>query len=168
MSKQDEFDKVLEDHGGMIWRVACSYERDKQLCLDLNQEILFAVWKALPRFKENAKLKTFLARIAHNRCISHVTRETAKPHNVELDLNYQSKGPTPYEQAEANNRRDLLIRTVNQLPLGWRQVITLSLEGFTPKEISSVLNENANTISIRLTRAKQVLRQDLKELNNGG
>lgn len=168
MSKQSEFNKILKDHGGMIWRVACSYERDKQLCLDLNQEILFAIWKALPQFKQNAKLKTFLARIAHNRCITHVTRETAKPNNVELDLNYQSKRRTPYEQAEANNRRELLMRMVSQLPLGWRQIITLSLEGFTPKEIASVLDENANTISIRLTRAKQVLRQKLKELNNDG
>lgn len=166
MKKQDEFDQIIQDHGGMIWRVACSYERNKQICLELNQEILFAVWKALPKFKEEAKLKTFLARIAHNRCITHITRETAKPYNVELDDSYQSKDPTPYEQAEANNRRDHLFKAINQLPLALRQVITLSLEGLTPKEIASVLDENANTVSIRLTRAKKFLRHDLEELNN--
>ena len=166
LSKEEEFNKVLKDHAGMIWRVACSYERDKQLCLDLNQEILLAIWKALPKFKEQAKLKTFLARIAHNRCITHVTRETARPFNVELDESYHAKEPTPYEQAEANNRHDILLKTINKLPLAWRQVMTLSLEGFKPKEIASVLDENANAISIRLTRAKKALRHDLKELHD--
>jgi len=150
----------------MVWRIACSYERDRQLCLELHQEILFAIWKAISRFKGESTLKTFLARIAHNRCITHVARESTRPVNIELDVSYQSDDPSPYEKTEANNRRDLLMQAVHRLPLGLQQVITLSLEGLTPKEISSVLGENPNIISIRLTRAKKALRQDLKELDN--
>jgi len=152
----------------MIWRIASSYERDRQICLELHQEILFAVWKALPRFKGNSKLTTFLARIAHNRSITHVTRESTKPYSVEFDNSYQSEDPTLYEITEANNRRDLLMNAIHRLPLGWRQVITLSLEGLTPREISLVLGVNPNIISIRLTRAKKALRTDLKELGNDG
>lgn len=149
----------------MIWRIACSYERDRQICLELNQEIHLAIWKAIPKFKGNSKLKTFLARIAHNRCITHVAREAAKPRSVELDFSHPSGDPTPYDNTESGNRRDLLMRAVRRLPLQLQQVITLSLEGLTPKEISSVLGENPNVISIRLTRAKKALRHDLQELN---
>ena len=152
----------------MIWRIAGSYEHNRQICQELNQEIHLAIWKALPKFEGKSKLKTFIARIAHNRSITHVAREASKPRNVELDMSHPSDEPSPYENTEARNRRDLLMKAVRRLPLGLQQVITLSLEGLTPKEISSVLGDNPNVISIRLTRAKSALREDLKELNNGG
>ncbi len=166
LNREDEFQKILTDHGGMIWRIVRNYERDQQVCLELNQDIYFAIWKAIPKFKGNSKLKTFLARIAHNKCISHVAREAMKPNHEELDFSHPSDDDTPYENIESSNRHDLLMEAVRRLPLGLQQVISLSLEGFTPKEISSVLGENPNIISIRLTRAKKFLRDDLEELKN--
>lgn len=165
LNTEDEFQKILTDHSGMIWRIVCNYEWDQQIGLELNQDIHFAIWEAIPKFKGNSTLKTFLARIAHNKCISHVAREAAKPNYEELDFSHPSDDPTPYDNTESSNRHDLLMRAVRRLPLGLQQVISLSLEGFTPKEISSILGENPNIISIRLTRAKTSLRHDLKELN---
>ena len=62
-------------------------------------------------------------------------------------------------------RRDAherLLAAVRRLPLPLRQVTIQTLEGFTPAEIAEVLGVNANTVSIRLTRAKAALRKEME------
>jgi RNA polymerase sigma-70 factor (ECF subfamily) len=52
---------------------------------------------------------------------------------------------------------------VRGLPLLSRQIVTLTLEGFGPGEIAAALGISANAVSIRLTRAKEDLRQRMGE-----
>jgi DNA-directed RNA polymerase specialized sigma24 family protein len=58
---------VLTEHGPMITRIAAAYEIVPDHAADLAQEVLIAVWKALPQFRGEASVRTFVARIAHNR-----------------------------------------------------------------------------------------------------
>ena len=166
MKEAVKFEEAISQHGGLLWRISCSYERHPDLQQELHQEVLTAVWRALPKFRADSKLSTFLARIAHNRGLSHVAKEASSPTSVEIDPGFPSDQPSPLEEAVAGNRLTLLMEAVHQLPINLRQVITLTLEGFAPREIADVLGENANTVSIRLTRAKQMLRHDLKALAN--
>ena len=52
-----------------------------------------------------------------------------------------------------------LLDAVRQLPQNWRLPITLTLEGFKPQEIAYVMGISANTVSLRLTRARRTLSQ---------
>ena len=69
--------------------------------------------------------------------------------------------PTPHDALEALDLQDRLATAVRALPLSLRQPALLTLEGFTPAEIAPMLGLNANTVSIRLTRAKVALRDAL-------
>ena len=62
----------------MVARICASYERDRDLARELAQEVWFAVWRALPSFRADSSLKTFVARIAQFRAISHVTQRCEK------------------------------------------------------------------------------------------
>lgn len=57
-----DFDRVLRDYGPALRRLAASWERDAAAREDLLQEILFALWRALPRFRGDASEKTFVFR----------------------------------------------------------------------------------------------------------
>ena len=54
----------VAEHGPLISRIAMSYEADPALREDLTQQIFLAVWQALPSYRADASLKTFIARIA--------------------------------------------------------------------------------------------------------
>lgn len=119
----------------MLARIVASYEADPNLQPDLLQEVTLAIWRALPAFRGDASLKTFLARVAHNRAISHVTKaaRTPKPQPVMPDL--PSALPSPEDAANRTVMQMRLLEAVRTLPLIQREVITLALEGFSHQEI---------------------------------
>lgn len=151
----------------MLWRTAAMYEADRHLRQDLYQEIVLAVWRSLPRLRDRAKLRTWLARIAHNRGVSHVQREIAQPRRSDIEPDeLRGSTPGPDHQLEIATERARLLHAVRSLPVGWQQVVSLTLENFPPRDIADVLGLPVNAVSIRLTRAKQALRELLKEDGN--
>ncbi|WP_279325500.1 RNA polymerase sigma factor [Caulobacter radicis] len=161
MGRDDAFEAILAEHGAMLGRIAAAYEADPERRRELRQEILLAVWRALPRHRGEAPLRAFIARVAHNRAITHVAREAAEPRRQPLDESAPSGAPDPHESFEARHMQERLARAVRALPLSLRQPALLTLEGFSPAEIGPMLGLNANAVSIRLTRAKAALREAL-------
>ena len=142
----------------MIKRIALNYEAKPHVAEDLVQEIYFAIWRALPSFRGDASLRTFVARIATNRCVTHVVRAIKSPVSTELDEQIPAPDQDPEGQAIVADRKIKLASAVRSLPLAYRQVTMLTLEGLVPREISEVLGITANAVAIRLSRAKQLLR----------
>jgi RNA polymerase sigma-70 factor (ECF subfamily) len=79
MSHRGEFERLVRDHEAMIGRICASYENDRELARELVQDVLFAIWRALPEYRAESSLKTFIARIAQFRAISHVARHSKLP-----------------------------------------------------------------------------------------
>lgn len=161
MGRDQDFEAVAAEHGGMLARIASAYEADRARREELMQEMLLAVWRALPRFRGEAPVKAFIARVAHNRAVTHVAREAAEPRRQPLDEAAPSDAPDPHQAAEAADMQARLAEAVRALPLALRQPALLTLEGFAPAEIAELLGLNANTVSIRLTRARATLRAQL-------
>ncbi len=159
MHGRGDFDEVARAHGPMIRRIAAIHEADPAKADELRQDILTAVWRALPGWRGEASLKSFVGRIAHNRALTHVAREAARPRTSELDARLSSDAPSPFDLADRAQREAALIEAVRDLPVGMREAVALTLEGLTPQEIAEVLGTNANIVSIRLTRAKAQLRR---------
>jgi RNA polymerase sigma factor (sigma-70 family) len=155
---RQDFDRIARDHGAMIRRIAASYEADPRLAEELAQEIYFALWRALPGFRGDASLRTFVARIATNRAITHVAHALKSPPSLELSEHIPAPGGNPESQAIVASLQARLLAAVRRLPLAYRQSVTLTLEGLTPKEIADFLGLTPNAVAIRLTRAKQLLR----------
>ena len=145
----------------MIARICASYEADRELARELMQDVLFAIWRALPAYRGDASLKTFVARIAQFRAISHVAHQAGRPGTTELQESLLSEECAPDLHVIEADRRTRLLSAVRRLPLAYRQVVTLTLEDFTPNEIAAMLGVSPNVISIRLTRARSALRSML-------
>ncbi len=158
MGRDQTFEALMAEHGGMLRRIASGYEADPERRRELQQDILLALWRALPRYRGDGPLRGFIARVAHNRAVTHVAREAAEPRRQPLDEAAPSTEPTPHDQAESRDLHERLARAVRDLPLSLRQPALLTLEGFAPAEIAGMLDLNANAVSIRLTRARAALR----------
>ena len=149
---------VLREHGPMLARIAGSYEAEPARRDDLLQEISLAVWKALPAWRGDASLRTFAARVAHNRALDHLAKEK-RAQGDELHDEHPDPAANPFRHAEAHQQRSDLVAAVRRLPLGQRQVVVLALEGFSQREIADSLGLEENTVTQRLSRARRQLNE---------
>ena len=163
MTSRSRFDALVAEHQPMVARICASYERDRDLARELSQEVWFAVWRALPSYRADASLKTFVARIAQFRAISHVAQQARMPLEAALDDTIPDAQPAPETTAIATSERIGLLAAVQQLPLVYRQPVILTLEDFSPAEIATMLGLSQNVIGVRLNRARSMLRAMLNE-----
>ena len=161
MTAQEMFEQVDKEFTPMIWRIALSHEADRQMCEDLVQDIRLALWRALPSFRAQSSLRTFVARVATNCAISHVRKRVRIPRQVELSESLVASEPTPESAAITQDQQARLIAAVRALPLSLRQIALLTLEDTAPAEIADVLGISANAAAIRVSRAKDALRNRL-------
>lgn len=152
------FERIVADYGPLISRIAMTYEADPNLREDLVQQILLAVWQALPSYRGDSSLKTFIARIAQNRAISYVAREVRRPPMAEVSETMEADMPSPEETAIHSNEREALLAATQRLPVPQRQVIFMVLEGFDYAEIAETLEIAPNALALRLSRAKAALK----------
>jgi len=152
------FARVSEQCTGLITRIALSYEADNSLRRELVQDILLAIWLALPSYRREAGLKTFAASIAQKRCISHVIKRAREPRQVELSPDLVSTSPAPDEVAVRNEQKKRLVKSIQLLPIPQREAIVLCLEGFSYQEIGEILGISANAAMLRCQRAKTALK----------
>jgi RNA polymerase sigma-70 factor (ECF subfamily) len=163
MTARKTFEQIVREHDAMLRRIASSYEARTHLAQELVQEIYFAIWRALPAYRGDAALRTFVARIATNRAVTHVARALKVPPAFDLDDRIPAPGVGPEGQAIALDRQTKLLTAVRTLPLAYRQTALLTLEGLTPAEIADVLGISSNAVAIRMSRAKTLLRELIGE-----
>jgi len=161
---QDErFHQLLSANGPALLRLAGSYTNNSGDRDDLFQDIALAIWQALPRFRGESSERTFIFRIAHNRAISYLAqrRRLTPAEDIEIpDPRPNPEGGFAKEQQEAR-----LVAAIHDLPVEYRQVITLTLEGMSYTEIAEILGIGESNVGVRLNRARQMLRRALEVPN---
>lgn len=157
-SKEQLFAEVSSSCTGLINRIALSYEADPSLRRELIQDILLAIWVALPSYRGDASIKTFAASIAQKRCISHVSKRAREPRQVELPSDLICAAPAPDEAALHNDQKRVLVESIRLLPIPQREAIVLCLEGFSYGEMANILGISANAVMLRCQRAKTSLK----------
>jgi RNA polymerase sigma factor (sigma-70 family) len=160
-ARDELFETAVADHGAALWRLTAGYAREQADREDLLQDILVAILGALPSFRRQSSLRTFVYRIGHNIGITYRRRRTRTPMAVPLDA-LASDAPSPESEAIASISSERLMAAIRELPHGRRQVVMLSLEGFDNAGIGEVLGISANNAAVRLHRARGDLRRLLE------
>ena len=157
------FAEVRSTCMGLIRRVVTSCEADPSLRGELVQDILLATWVALPSWRGDASLKTFVASIAQKRSVTHVTRRAREPRQCELSPDLISAVPLPDEEAVRNDLHKRLRASMRQLPIPQREAIVLFFEGFSYSEVGEILGISTNAATLRWQRARETLRCALEQ-----
>jgi RNA polymerase sigma factor (sigma-70 family) len=153
------FDQILNEHSGLIARIVATVESNPSTREDLKQEAVLALWRAAPSWRGDCTLRTFVARVTHNVCVSHVRRAVRAPKQDTLSDTLPSiqDGPDAvFERAELTRK---LSTAIAYLPPGLRETAALFLEGFSTQEIAQTLGINEGAVSTRVNRAKAALRE---------
>jgi RNA polymerase sigma-70 factor (ECF subfamily) len=155
-----DFETLLREYEPALRRLAAAYEPDVHEREDLLQDIAFALWRALPGFRGDSSMRTFVYRVAHNRAISHRLNGHRRHRVVELgdyDSDVADTRPDAEAQLERSELTTTLMDGVRALTPALRQTMLLSLEGLSHAEIAEVLGTTQATVAVRLTRARSAL-----------
>jgi RNA polymerase sigma factor (sigma-70 family) len=159
--RREHFAELLAANRPALARLAASYATSPVDRDDLLQEIAMGLWLALPGFRGECSERTFLFRIAHNRCISHLARRRPQVSLDDLESDPVDHAAGPDAGVSTAQQTERLQAAVRRLPLTYRQVIVLLLEDLDYRQIADVLGISESNVGARLTRARGLLRAQL-------
>lgn len=160
-AQRTTFDRWLHEHAGILHRVANGFaagaDRD-----DLMQEMLLALWRAIPAFAGQSKPSTFIYRVAHNAALTWRRGATTYARQVERFAAQPSEGGSGPEDddREALGR---IYAAIRRLPPVDRSLILLQLDGVSYAAIAEIHGLTENHVGVRLTRIRKRLADILKE-----
>lgn len=154
----DSFRALLEAHGPALQRLAGGYELDPERRAELYQEILLALWRALPTHRGDASLRTFAFRVAHNVAITHVHRATRTVRGTDAvdGVPVEPELDRALDQDRITRR---LRAAIAALPPVDRQLALLLLEEVPQAEIAEITGLSVTNVSTRVYRLKKKLAQ---------
>ncbi|MDY8135838.1 sigma-70 family RNA polymerase sigma factor [Aquimarina sp. 2201CG5-10] len=159
MSKESLFTKLIRDNEGVIFKITTIYTDNQEDQKDLYQEIVFQLWKAYDNFRGDAKISTWMYRVALNTAITRLKKEKRKGNKVGIDKVIM-KQTEQYDTAFEEKLRVLYthIQGLNELEKG---LMLLLLEGKKYEEIASITGLSPSNVGTRISRIKQKLKTQI-------
>lgn len=159
---QGEFEARLQEHRGIVFKIANTYCPEREERDDLVQEICLQLWRAYPGYDTERRFSTWMYRVALNTAISFArTVRVRKRRVVSLDEaagDATAHAPPP---GELDERVERLYRSLHGLAELDRALVLLYLEDRPYREIAEVLGISETNVGTKLTRLKQTLRRDV-------
>ncbi len=161
---------LFERHHRAIYRFLVAQCHDPSLAEDLVQDTFLRAYQAIPKFRGDARVASWMTRIALN-CLYGVSRRgEAARRNLEQvqtgDHRAAWTQPRQTTSADHHERRDLVRRALTRLDRDDAAVIVLhDLQGYRYREIAESLEIAVGTVGSRLNRARERLRDIVEELS---
>lgn len=159
MSRDALFAHLLDDHRDLLWRVCCLYADTRPDQEDLFQDVLVQVWRSLSAFRAEAKVSTWLYRIALNTALSALRARSVRA-SPDVPLRVAAApdpGPDPATQTAQRDAVARLYAALNQLSALDRALVAMMLDGCAHREIADVLGLSVSNVGVRLHRARRRL-----------
>ena len=166
LDDKETFLRLVDQHGGIIRKVAAGYSHSLADRHDLMQEIMLQLWKAYPRYSPERPFSTWMYRIALNVAISFLRRNTHPARQtVSLDANAIELVDESTGKAEPDERIVLLQQVIASLPPLDRGLMLLYLDDNSYREIAAILGITETNVATKLNRLKQRVREEMLKLN---
>jgi RNA polymerase sigma-70 factor (ECF subfamily) len=153
------FQALVDRHRPRVEAVAWRLTRDPRLADEVAQDAFVRMHTALPSFREDAAIATWLYRIVVNLCHDHA-RRVARDRSIPIDEAppLPSHDDLPDASAEAAERTRVIDSLVQSLPAPMREAVVLRYAGgLAYDEIAATLGCPPGTVASRIHRALRVI-----------
>lgn len=158
---RENFEQEAMPFAADLFRVAMFLKRDKDVAEDLLQETIMQALKSFHRYTMGTNCKAWLTTIMYNTHYKQLRKQT----NLQLvpDTEEKIAQTLPFEPSIPQQITDEdVLKALGKVPEIFREIVVLSdVEGFSYKEISSIVDVPMGTVMSRLHRGRKVLRGEL-------
>jgi RNA polymerase sigma-70 factor (ECF subfamily) len=158
--QEKTFTRLLDQHAGIIRKVAAAYTASRADRLDLMQEMSLQLWKAYPRYSPERPFSTWMYRIALNVAISFL-RSATRPHRQTVSLHETELDVADESLPESDERVAELQQVIAELEPLNRALLLLYLEERSYREIASILGISETNVATKISRLKESVRQKM-------
>ncbi len=169
---QEAYAVLVERYSDYVYTIAVRVLGDEDDAADAAQEAFVRAYRAIGRFRGDAKFSSWLYRIATNRALTHLKRRRRRAPSVDIDAGPHIESaadvePTltrPDDAVLESEFRERVRRAVSRLPDRYRTVITLFyLEQRSYREVADALGLPMGTLKTHLHRGRAMLREIISE-----
>ncbi|PYX47475.1 MAG: RNA polymerase subunit sigma-24 [Acidobacteria bacterium] len=166
------FEELVRRYDRNVFRIAQHITQNREDAEDVVQEAFLKAYGNLSKFQEQSKFYTWLVRIAVNEALMKLRRrkpertvsldEDIKTEDDSLPREIADWSPNPEQQYTQSELREILSKTIQGLPPGFRTVFVLrDVEGLSTEETAAALELSVPAVKSRLLRARLQLRERL-------
>ena len=159
------FETLVQRHQHRVFAVARGILKRQEDVEDIAQQVFVKAYFSLKRFDQRAAFSTWLYKITVNECWDLLRKRKARPLVYESDFSEEqsrqyasperevAQGPDTSDRMAMRQRLDTML---NQLEKRDRAMLVLKeVEGLSVEEIAESMGLNANTVKVRLFRARR-------------
>lgn len=158
MPQEKEFVALIQNNEGILYKMTRLYANNTEDQKDLYQEIVYQLWKGFNTFRGDAKLSTWIYRIALNTALLYLKNKKKKGYNTSLDrivLVNENYDPVLEE------RLKILYANIGELGEVDKGIVFLFLEGKKYEEISDITGMSTSNVGTRMARIKEKLSKQI-------
>jgi RNA polymerase sigma-70 factor, ECF subfamily len=175
---KEAFEELIRRHQQRVFAVAGGILHRREDVEDIAQQVFVKAYFSIKRFDQRAAFSTWLYKITVNECWDLLRKKKVRPLVYEADLSEEQakqvlaaneaapKAPDVRDRLEARQRIERLLEGIDERDR--MMLILKEVEGFAIEEIAEMLDLNANTVKVRLFRARRRIVLRAREAGESG
>ncbi len=153
--------QLVDRYKDLVYTLALRMLKHKEEAEEVAQDTFIKVFKSLHKFKGDSKFSTWIYRVAYNTCLDNIKKNKKYLNNVAIDEFTFNKLDTIDNALDhiIKEEKSILIKNcIDKLPEDSSAILTLFyFEELSLDEISKIINIEANTVKVKLFRARKKL-----------
>jgi len=174
---KEAFEELVRRHQHRVFAVAGGILRRREDVEDIAQQVFVKAYFSLKRFDQRAAFSTWLYKITVNECWDLLRKKKVRPLLYESDLSEEqaqqfgaaerldSGAQDVSDKLEAQQQVENLLQGLDERDR--MMLILKEVEGFAIDEIAEILDLNANTVKVRLFRARRRIVNQVRKRKDG-
>jgi len=174
---KEAFEELVRRHQHRVFAVAGGILRRREDVEDIAQQVFVKAYFSIKRFDQRAAFSTWLYKITVNECWDLLRKKKVRPLLYESDLSeeqvqqfsaaekFESGAKDVSDKLEAQQRIEILLQGLDERDR--MMLILKEVEGFAIEEIAEILDLNANTVKVRLFRARRRIVSQARKRKDG-
>lgn len=169
-NEPESFRKLVLSYQDMIINTCYGFVKNHTDAEDVAQEVFIEVYRSISKFREDAKLSTWLYRIAVNKSIDFLRKQKRKIWLGSIQSVFGSEAkamvvedkhqPNPQQILEQNERKIVLQHAIDKLAENQKTAFILhKYEGLSYKEIAKIMDLSLSSVESLMHRAKKNLKK---------
>lgn len=169
---REAFADLVSVYRKTVLNICYKFLLNREDAEDVSQEVFIEIFHSIRNFRGDAKLSTWIYRIAATKSMDYIKKINRKKRissfgktlGIEKVINRIADIQPPDKMLEDKEGYSLLMKALNQLPENQRIALTLSkMEGYTNPEIAETMQTTLVAVESLIYRAKQNLKSYLKK-----